>query len=204
MLALASSSKYVIGIFGPKWQDATKVLLLLSLVGLAKALILFTGPLLFAVGKPHFRTVMVWVFAVVSSVSFVAVGLALRQKGTEEQVVGMAASRTLLFIVIFTPVNLLLIKHITGLSLRRQTASLIPSTFAGLVGALGVVGLQQAGLLDRLPPAIAVLAAAATAGVLALGTLMIIDRRVLEIASASWGAIQRRVASVAGLAGGSA
>jgi O-antigen/teichoic acid export membrane protein len=204
MLALAASSKYVIGIFGPKWEEATNVLLLLSLVGLAKALILFTGPLLFAVGKPHFRTIMVWVFAAVSTASFVAVGLALRGKDVGDQVVGMAASRALLFIVIFTPVNLLLITHITGLSVRRQTASLVPSTVAGVVGALGVVGLQMAGVLDAVPPVIAVLVAGATAGILALGTLMIIDRRVFELALTSWNAIQRRVASVAGLAGGSA
>jgi polysaccharide transporter, PST family len=204
MFALAASSKYVIAAFGPKWHAAANVLLLLSLVGVAKALVLFTGPLLFAIGKPHFRTVMVWVFAALSTAAFIAVGVALRGKGVGDQVLGMAASRTLLFIVLFTPVNLIVLSRLTGLSIRSLCASLVPSTAAGAVGALGVIGLKAGGLLDALPAVAALAAAATTASVLALSTLMIVDRRVFEVASSSWGAIQRRVASVGGLAGGSA
>jgi O-antigen/teichoic acid export membrane protein len=204
MFGLAACSKYVMAAFGPKWEAAANALLLLSLVGIAKALILFTGPLLFAVGKPHFRTVMVWALAAVSAATFVAVGLALRGEAVGDQVLGMSASRALLFIAVFTPVNLLLVSRITGLSVRSLFRSLVSPTLAGAAGAVGVVGLNKSGLLEALPAGAALAIAAVTAAVLALSTLMLVDRRVHEIASASWGAIQRRVASVGGLAGGSA
>ena len=52
---------YILAVFGPEWTVGGAALKLLAVVGIAKALVFFSGPLLLALGKPGFRAVMLWV-----------------------------------------------------------------------------------------------------------------------------------------------
>ena len=60
MAVLAACSDFIMALMGPEWEPAADVLKLLALVGIGKAIVFFTGPLLFAVARPHLRAVMLW------------------------------------------------------------------------------------------------------------------------------------------------
>ena len=64
------------------------VLKLLAFVGIGKAVVFFTGPLLFAVARPHLRAVMLWALAALSAGTVVLVGLLLADDSIREQAVG--------------------------------------------------------------------------------------------------------------------
>jgi O-antigen/teichoic acid export membrane protein len=184
MLVLFASADEVVGVLGSEWEPAADVLRLLALVGIGKAIAFFTGPVLFAASRPRFRAVMLWILAIVSTALVVGVGAALTDSSVEDQVVGMAASRAVLFLVILVPVNLAIIAHFTGLRLR----TVLPSVPAPILAGLAAIGVAQAidvtGALDGLPP----LAALAVMGTIttgvALSVLVALDRRVREQAVA--------------------
>jgi O-antigen/teichoic acid export membrane protein len=146
MLILVACADYLIPLLGDRWEAGTAVLKLLALVGVAKAVILFTGPLLYALAKPQVRTVMVWVLAAISASTFTAVGLVLTDEPPAEQVLGAAGSRAILFVLVFIPVNLAIVSRATGLPLRALVPPFAVPTLSGLV-AIGVVwglGLRDA------------------------------------------------------------
>ena len=66
MAVMAACSDFIMAVMGPDWEPAADVLKLLALVGIGKAVVFFTGPLLFAVARPHLRAVMLWVLAALS------------------------------------------------------------------------------------------------------------------------------------------
>ena len=83
-----------------RWGKRRVPLQLLVLAGIGKAVGLFTGPVLFAVSRPRFRAVMLWVIAGVSVAVAVVVGDALSGASVETQVIGMSASPAVLFLVV--------------------------------------------------------------------------------------------------------
>jgi PST family polysaccharide transporter len=178
MLVIAACGKLIVNVLGSKWAPAAGALELLAIVGISKALILFTGPLLFAVAKPHLRVFMVWVFAAVSTVTFVAVALALRGSSTNSQLLGMSGSRAVLFVLVFIPVNLLLIAHVAKMPLLRLLAVLRTPVLSGGAAALAVVGLQATGALDGAPPVVALGACLTLATVIAGAIILLLEPRL--------------------------
>ena len=67
MAVMAACSDFLMAVMGPEWEPAADVLKLLALVGIGKAIVFFTGPLLFAVARPHLRAVMLWILAALSA-----------------------------------------------------------------------------------------------------------------------------------------
>jgi O-antigen/teichoic acid export membrane protein len=165
LLVLAACSEFVLGIIGPEWVPGADAMMLLCVVGIVKGLVYFTGPLLFAVARPLSRALMLWVIAAINVAAIVAVGAALESASEDEQLLGMSAARALVSVAIVVRLNLVIIRRLAGLHLR----TLGPWMVAPLAAGLAAIGLVQAisatGVLDGLPPAIALL----VAGGLALG-----------------------------------
>jgi len=171
MAVMAACSDFLMALMGSEWEPAADVLKLLALVGIGKAIVFFTGPLLFAVARPHLRAVMLWALAALSAGTVLLVGWLLTDEGSREQALGMAASRAAFFLAIVIPVNLAVVCWITGLR-PRSFLPWLPSPLLSAAAAIGVVALLElSGLLDGLP-AIVGLLIAGTASLLAAGALL--------------------------------
>jgi O-antigen/teichoic acid export membrane protein len=184
LMVLFACSDEVLGVLGAKWVPAADALKFLCLVGIGKAIGFFTGPVLFAASRPRFRAIMLWILAIVSTVSVVAVGLALAGSALQTQVLGMAGSRALLFVPILIPVNLLIIARITGMQLR----SLIPAVPGPFLAGLAAIGAERAvratGVVDGLAAVPALLLVGGVSTLTALGVLLSLEPVVRQRAGA--------------------
>jgi polysaccharide transporter, PST family len=192
MILLAASSELVMSTLGPAWVGAADPLKVLSAVGIGKAFILFTGPLLFAVAKPHFRTVVVWLLALVSAAALVVVALFLRGHPTSEQVLGVALSRSLVFVGLFVPISLGLIWRVSGVS-PRSLVRLAPVPVASGLAAGGIVTLiRVTGVVAQLPSVLALLIVGGLGAAAGFSVLLALEPRVRGEARALWLGITRR------------
>ncbi len=175
LVAVAATSDFVLGLFGPEWLPAASVLPLLCVVGVVKGLVFFTGPLLFAVAKPLLRAAVLWVLGALSAVTVVVVGAALTGSSSRDQILGMGASRALLFVVAILPINLVILRRFGGLRFSGVARSL-PAVVGSSLVAIGIgVGFDASGILDgvaALPAAAIAVGAAVTA---AFATLVLLD-----------------------------
>ena len=166
LLALAACSEFLLAVIGPEWAAGADALKLLAVAGIGKAIISFTGPLLFAVGRPAFRAVMLWVLGAASAGAVVAVASLLQSSSEERQIFGVALSRALLFVIVFVPVNLVIVEWLTGFRIRAFGAMAAAPTVAGMAAIAVVVLLREATAIESIPP----IAGLAIAGLLAAGT----------------------------------
>ncbi len=177
LLALAACSEFLLALIGPEWAAGADAVKLLALAGIGKAIISFTGPLLFAVGRPAFRAVMLWVLGAASAGAVVAVASLLQDASEERQIFGVALSRALLFLVVFVPVNLVIIDRLTGFGLRPFAAMAAAPTTAGGAAIAVVVALRELTAIETLPPFAGLVIAGALAAGAAAGVLLLLDPR---------------------------
>jgi PST family polysaccharide transporter len=151
MALVFATSDELMAALGSDWVPAAEGLALLTLVGIGKAIAFVTGPVLFSAGKARFRAIMLWILAAVSTAAVVLVGWLLADASTHDQVLGMAASRAILFVPILIPVNLWIIARFTGFSPRALAASAPAPILSGLA-AIGVQRLvSSAPVVEDLP-----------------------------------------------------
>ena len=165
LLVLAACADQVVGVLGSDWAIAGDVLPLLAVVGIAKAFLFFTGPLLFAVGRAGSRALMLWGLAAASAAVAVATGLALQDSDVRDQVMGMAWTRVVLFALVFVPINWFIVSRVAHVRFGSIARSLVPPFLAGGAAIIAVSVLEAVGLFDGLGS----LLAAVVAGVLAAG-----------------------------------
>jgi O-antigen/teichoic acid export membrane protein len=171
MAAMAACSGFLMAVIGSEWEPAADVLKLLAFVGIGKAIVFFTGPLLFAVARPHLRAVMLWALAALSAATVLLVGWLLTDDSSREQAIGMAASRAAFFLAIVIPVNVAVVCWITGLRPRQFVRWLWSPLAAAAAGIAPALVLELTGILDSLP-AIIGLILAGTLSVLAAGSVL--------------------------------
>jgi O-antigen/teichoic acid export membrane protein len=181
MLVLAACSDFVMELLGDEWTPAADVLKLLAIVGIGKAVVFFTGPLLFAVARPHLRAVMLWALAALSAGTVLLVGWLLAAEGTREQAIGMAASRAAFFLAIVIPVNIAVVCWITGLRPRNFLLWLPGPLLSGLAGVAVVAVLELSGILDGLHAVVALLIAGGSSVVATAGVLLALEPRAREL-----------------------
>jgi PST family polysaccharide transporter len=183
LLALAACSDYVLAVVGEEWEPGSTALMLLCIVGIVKGLVHFTGPLLFAVARPLSRALVLWVIAAVNVAAVLVVGQALESASEDDQLLGMSAVRALVSLAVVVPLNLVIIRRLAGIRLRSLVPWSAPSVAAGLASIAVVQGLSATGLLDGLPPLVALLVAGGlTVGVSAAILLTFEPRLRAEIA----------------------
>ena len=102
----------------PSGRPAGDVLKLLALVGIGKAIVFFTGPLLFAVARPHLRAVMLWALAALSAGYVVLVGWLLTDASIRIRRWAWRRRARRYFLAIVIPVNIAVVCWITGLRPR--------------------------------------------------------------------------------------
>jgi teichuronic acid exporter len=198
MMVLAAISDYLIALVDVSWEPAADVLKFLALVGIAKAFVVLAGPVAYAVGRPGTRTLWVWSIALVSAATFIPVAALLRDEDVGTQVVGIAASRAAVFMLVFVPLTLVIAARLVGLQRVSVIAPLIVPTLAGLAAIAAVALLSAAGLRTVLPAGVALLLATVVAVGVAVAVILALDlsarrvslrfyRRVTRRAPAPWG-----------------
>jgi O-antigen/teichoic acid export membrane protein len=175
LLLLAACGDFVLAVVGPEWVPGDDALKLLALAGIGKAVIYFTGPLLFAVGRAAFRAIMLWLLGGASALTVVVVADLLQSASEERQLFGVALSRALLFLVVFVPVNLVVVEWLTGLRVRTFLAMTVAPVAAGGAAIAVVRILQEATAIESAPPIVGLTIAGALAVVTAAGTLFSLD-----------------------------
>ena len=182
LLLVAACSDFLLAVIGSEWEVGADALKLLAAVGVGKAVIAFTGPLLFAVGRPAFRAVMLWTLGAASAAAVVVAAALLRSASQERQLVGVSASRALLFLLVFVPINLFVVSRITGLGPRSFLRLTTAPAAAGAAAIAVVVLLREATAIESIPPAAGLAVAALVGGIAAVGTLLALDGRSRQYA----------------------
>lgn len=180
---LAAASGPLMALVGPEWSDAVVPLQILCGVGAAKALVLFNGPMLQALGRTGQLAALAWAAGVLSALGFVVAAVILRDASAEGQVSGMAVSRLLLYGLVFLAVNLFLLLRLTGLSLDRVVRVVAPSAAAGFAAVVVGQGVQGTGWVNGLSaqPTFAAVVLGASLG--AVGVLAVWEPRCRAVVS---------------------
>jgi O-antigen/teichoic acid export membrane protein len=156
---LAGCADQLLRLFGPEWAPASAALQLLCIVAAVRALSLISSAGLQAIGRPHVLAALSWIAAALSAGALVAAGLALRDASTSDQVVGMAASRAVVYVFVITPVYLYVIDRYCLLPVRRMLSAVGGPALVGFAAA-GVGYLWTAtGVDESWPPLVAVIVA---------------------------------------------
>jgi O-antigen/teichoic acid export membrane protein len=181
MAVLAACSDFIMAVMGPEWEPAADVLKLLALVGIGKAVVFFTGPLLFAVARPHLRAVMLWVLAVLSAGIVLLVGWLLTDSSSADQAFGMAVSRAAFFLAIVIPVNIAVVCWITGLRPRRFVRWVWTPLAAAAAGIAPVLLFELTGALDGVRPFVALVVAGGCSTLAAGAVLFALEPRARSL-----------------------
>ena len=182
MAVMAACSDFLMELMGPEWEPAADVLKLLALVGIGKAVVFFTGPLLFAVARPHLRAIMLWILAALSAGIVLLVGWLLTDSSSADQAFGMAVSRAAFFLAIVIPVNVAVVCWITGLRPRRFVRWAWTPLAAAAAGIAPVVVLEATGLLDGAPAIVGLIVAGVSSTLAAGGVLFALEPRARGLA----------------------
>jgi PST family polysaccharide transporter len=193
LLLVVACSDFLLAVVGPEWEAGADALALLAVAGIGKAVVAFTGPLLFALGRAAFRAAMLWILGAASAAAVVVVGGLLETASAEDQLLGVSASRALLFLLVFVPVSLLVVRAATGFGLRAFLALAAPPVAAGAAAIAVVLALREATPIETAPPVAGLAVAVVVGGATALAALLALDAgsrryaRGLTRLAASWG-----------------
>jgi PST family polysaccharide transporter len=177
LLVVLASSHELVSVLGAEWNQAGIALQFLCLVGIGKAIGFFTGPVLFAVNRPRFRALMLWVLAAISTGTVVAVGEATRRSSVDSQVLGMSVSRAGLFLIVLVPVNLAIVSLMTGLRLRTLLPA-VPGPVLSGGAAIAVATALRALGADAGPPLLDLVVVGGAAALTAAVVLIALERDV--------------------------
>jgi PST family polysaccharide transporter len=175
LLLLAACSDFLLAVFGDEWAPGGDALTLLALAGVGKTIMSFTGPLLFAVGRPALRAAMLWLLGAASAGTVVAVAAALENEDAERQLAGVSASRALLFLLVFVPVNVAVVRAVSGVGILAFLSLARVPAAAGAAAAAVVLAVREATSIETVAPAAGLVLATLPAVAVAAGVLLALD-----------------------------
>ena len=178
MTLLALASDELMLLLGDKWAPAAGVLKIVVFMGMAKALTLFTGPLLLANGRAGTVAVLVWILAIATAGIIAAVGGLMKHAAVGDQVAAVALTRTGTFIVLHGVVSLLIISHLYQISMHQLVAVVVPAIVVSAAALLTAKLVTLLGFGANTNPVVALFCVMAPATLAAGGTLLIVDESV--------------------------
>jgi PST family polysaccharide transporter len=151
MAFLMGASPLLLNAIGQQWQNATMVLRILALIGVSKAIILLVGPLLQALSKPGIHSINTWTLATANALAVCTAAWMFGNLMQEQQITLVAALRTLVFLIIFTPLMLWQARRASGISLKALFKTIGPSILISLIIGGSQALLIQSGLWVFMP-----------------------------------------------------
>ena len=120
--------------------------------GAVQAVTQFIGPFLQAVGKPRLLVALTWSHGLLNVAVIVALGLLLREATSEAQIMAIAASKIVLFLLVPLPFLLGLVLRHAGVPIADFLGSLFPSISAAVaVGLTALACMSIAGAASAGP-----------------------------------------------------
>lgn len=173
---LASTSDDVLKLIGEQeWGLASGALQVLALSGAFRALTMFVGPMLQAIGRPGRLARLSGFAAVISAATFIATGAWLQDASTGDQVIGLASARAAVGFIIFLVYmrQVLLLTGTTASACMRVVAPAFAAATFAWGAALAMQNIAAGlGLLPRL------MLEVGAAGLAALVTLAALEPRL--------------------------
>jgi teichuronic acid exporter len=173
MAVIAACAMPFIDLMGSEWSAAATPMVILCLAGAVRSVVLFTGPMLQALGRPRALVVLVWVATVLSLSSFVIAGVLLEDESESVQVIGMAVASVVYFAVFMLPINIWVLARAGGLPARTQLATITPVFIASTIAAM--VGLLLDTVLDSLNPVVRLLLVGSVTAVTVIGLVLVLE-----------------------------
>jgi PST family polysaccharide transporter len=144
MAILGITGEPLLAIIGPEWIAAAPVLSIVVVIGMTKAVTLFSGPLLLATNRPRVVAVHIWIVGGLIVAALLAVGLPLRSAPVSEQIIGVAAAKTAVVVIAFGAVRMIITMRLCGITCAALARAVRTGVVAGLVavvvGRLGTMG----------------------------------------------------------------
>jgi PST family polysaccharide transporter len=179
VLGIGAVAHWLLPLLGEDWGQAAPALRLLCVVGAVNAIVILSGPLLQAVGRPHTMAGLVWLWGAVATGSVLALAWWKKDASIGEQLVWLAGIRAAIALLLHLPVHASYLVRLSNMPWSRFFAIVAPSIVSGTL-AYGVVALVQGtGVLEELDRLSAFLVATIPAALVALGCLLA-DPRVRE------------------------
>jgi O-antigen/teichoic acid export membrane protein len=176
---LAGCAEPILRLFGPEWSGASGALQILCLVAAVRALTLISSAGLQAIGRPLVLAKLAWLAAALSAGGLVATGIALRDASVADQVVGMAASRAVIYLAVIGPIFVVAIDRWCALPARRLLSAIDGPALAGIAAALAGALWSAAGVGGSWPSPLALAVSVGLTGSVALSLLAVINRPAL-------------------------
>jgi PST family polysaccharide transporter len=198
MAGLFVTSDLVVVAIGPQWTSAGDALKLLCILGILASFGRFTGPLLQALSRPHYLAILEWAVTGLSLGALIFVAFLLKTATVHAQITGIAAARLITSGFLFTPIFFLVLARFSNVSLNRFAVSIRPALLAAAATAATATLLLQGMSLDVNEPRLALAIVVTVGGLVALGTLLLLDPELRRIIIAGFseirGQIRRHVA----------
>ena len=185
MAILAVTSDEIMAVLGEKWAASAVVLRIVVILGITKALTLFTGPLLLAKARLKLTAVLIWSLALGTATAILAVGAFMDNAALEHQISAVALARTTIFVLLYGAVSLAITRRLCGISSRQFLGAIVPGVVPAAAAVLVAALVSPTGLLAGLPPLLTLLTLAGLTSAVAVATLCIgshgFRRTVLDI-----------------------
>jgi teichuronic acid exporter len=188
---LAGVAEPLMEVVGDRWEAAAAPLMVLCIMAGARALMMFIGPMLQALGRVGQLATLSWLSAALSVVAFVVAGLLLRDASLRHQVLAMSWSRAVLYGVVFMAINIVVLRRNTQVRVSSLAVSVLPSLAAGQAGLLAA-GLTARAVRDLVPDTVRLAAAGGAGAAVAAVVLWAADPMVRttvarHLAARGWG-----------------
>jgi O-antigen/teichoic acid export membrane protein len=194
MAGLFVVSGTMMNLMGPKWVLASGVLKILSILGMLMLFVMFTGPLLQALSRPHHHAILEWTRTVVGSGLLIAAGVWARHSTVEWQVNAIALARFAMVAVFVTPVFLYLLLHLGRISVRELLKSITPAFASATAVFISVYFLYPSRVMAEAKPAIQLCVQVVIGSLCGLAILLLLDR---QLRAALLALVQRRTGRLA-------
>ncbi len=181
MAILALSSDELMSMLGRQWEPASAVLKIVVFMGMAKALTVFSGPLLLAKGYAKILAALTWVLALVFTGLIAGCGVAFKDASVETQIIAVAVARTGAYLLLGGLVRLLIIRFLCKLSFGSIARAVLPSVIAAIGAAVISVLILEFVVRSTTPAITAFALVVGPAGIVAVALLAIFDHGVREV-----------------------
>ncbi|MFO0982794.1 MAG: lipopolysaccharide biosynthesis protein [Planctomycetota bacterium] len=181
MIAIAATGRYLLRLMGKDWVAGSIALQIFCVVGIARAVQVFIGPLLQARGRPHLLAMLIWIHAGLNAAGFLLAAHWCRNLGTATQITWMASVRVLVTGLLFVPICWRIMSAVCGAPIQSLFLAVLPSLASGAAIAAVVSAIVATGWLADLPAWAALMATVPAGGLAGVAVLLKLDPQVGEV-----------------------
>jgi PST family polysaccharide transporter len=181
LTVMAAGSAEVMRIIGTEWSEAAAPLSALCGFGIVASMTQLTAPLLQSLGRPRALAMLIWATAIPLTAAFCFAGVVLGDADTELQAFGIALSRFVLIALVFLPLHTAIACRMLGVGPGAFLKQLAPAIFGSALGGSTIVIVRWSAWLPSVEPRFDAALLLVCGGVVAVGSLLAIDRPLREM-----------------------